>query len=154
MKLAGGGDLSEIDTAAFLEQAAEFDSTGDLRESLIKLRMTAFMTHPLPVARAADLRRWIDDGALRPDPGRRLPAPRHRSGRFGRCGTRRLLRTRTVNRFKRSQDPLVGLLRKLGDGASGVGDVVGAGASRVRRVDGRQRFGGAGDSGWATAPAE
>ena len=60
MKLAGGGDLSEIDTAAFLEQAAEYESTGDLRESLIKLRLTMFMTHPLPVARAADLRHWID----------------------------------------------------------------------------------------------
>ena len=62
MKLAGGGDLSEVDTTAFLEQAAEYESAGDLRESLIKLRLTVFMTHPLPVARAADLRHWIDSG--------------------------------------------------------------------------------------------
>src|SRR4051812_33832101 len=52
MKLAGGGDLAEIDTAAFLEQAADYEAAGDLRDSLLKLRMTAFMTHPMPVARA------------------------------------------------------------------------------------------------------
>jgi len=28
MKLAGGGDLTEIDTTAFLEQAAEYDRGG------------------------------------------------------------------------------------------------------------------------------
>src|SRR5215470_7006247 len=62
MKLAGGGDLSEIDTTAFLDQAAEYDKGGDLRDSLLKLRMVAFLTHPLPVARAAELRHWVDDG--------------------------------------------------------------------------------------------
>jgi hypothetical protein len=34
--------------------------------------------------------------------------------------------------FARSQDPLINLLRKLGDGASEVGDWVGAGAGRMR----------------------
>jgi Zn-dependent protease with chaperone function len=131
MKLAGGGDLSEIDTAAFLEQAAEFDSTGDLRESFIKLQMTAFMTHPLPVARAADLRRWIDDG----DYGRVLAGdyPRRDTDRDASVGgDAKAAADSYRDSFKRSQDPLVGLLRKLGDGTSGVGDVVGAGASRVR----------------------
>src|ERR1700754_4759698 len=63
MKLAGGGDLTQIDTAAFLEQAAEYDGGGDLRDSLHKLRMTAWSTHPVPVARAAALRVWVDSGA-------------------------------------------------------------------------------------------
>src|SRR4051812_18036155 len=63
MKLAGGGDLSQIDTAAFLEQAAEYESGGDLRDNIHKLGMTAFNTHPVPVARASDLRKWIDSGA-------------------------------------------------------------------------------------------
>ncbi len=131
MKLAGGGDLSEIDTAAFLEQAAEFESTGDLRESLIKLQMTAFTTHPLPVARAADLRRWIDDGHY----GRILAGeyPRRDDDRSASVGGDAKAAADSYREsFKRSQDPLVGLLRKLGDGSSGVGDVVGAGANRVR----------------------
>jgi Zn-dependent protease with chaperone function len=131
MKLAGGGDLTEIDTAAFLEQAAEYDSTGDLRESLIKLRMTAFMTHPLPVARAAELRHWIDDGQygriMAGDYPRRADDPDASVG-----GAAKEAADSYRDSFKRSQDPLVGLLRKLGDGASGMGDVVGAGASRVR----------------------
>jgi Zn-dependent protease with chaperone function len=62
MKLAGGGDLSEVDTTAFLEQAAEFERSGDLREGLIKIRMMAGRSHPLPVGRAASLRQWIDSG--------------------------------------------------------------------------------------------
>src|ERR1700750_2196403 len=37
MKLAGGGALSQIDTAAFLEQAAEYEGGGDLRDSIHKL---------------------------------------------------------------------------------------------------------------------
>jgi Zn-dependent protease with chaperone function len=62
MKLAGGGDLSQVDTTAFLEQAAEYEGGGDLRDSLIKLRMRTFTTHPVPVSRAAHLRRWVDSG--------------------------------------------------------------------------------------------
>src|SRR3954466_10859298 len=62
MKLAGGGDLSEGDTAAFLEQAGAVDRAGDLRDSFIKIRMVAGRSHPMPVARAAELRRWIDSG--------------------------------------------------------------------------------------------
>jgi Zn-dependent protease with chaperone function len=131
MKLAGGGDLSEIDTAAFLEQAAEYESSGDLRESLIKLQLTAFLTHPMPVARAADLRRWIDSGEY----GRILAGdyPRRDADRDASVsGDAKAAADSYRSEFRRSQDPLVGLLRKLGDGASGVGDVVGAGASRVR----------------------
>ena len=45
MKLAGGGDLSQIDTAAFLEQAAEYEGGGDLRDSIHKIGMTA-VEHP------------------------------------------------------------------------------------------------------------
>ena len=58
MKMAGGGDLSQIDTAAFLEQAAEYDGGGDLRDSLHKIGMTACSSEPVPVARAAELRKW------------------------------------------------------------------------------------------------
>jgi len=91
MKLAGGGDLSEVDTTAFLEQAAEYERAGDVRDSLIKLRKLVGRTHPLPIARAAELRRWIDSGeyqrmvaettrdvtvtAGRPSPTRSKPQP-------------------------------------------------------------------------------
>jgi Zn-dependent protease with chaperone function len=157
MKLAGGGDLSEVDTTAFLEQAAEYESAGDLRDSLIKLQLTTFLTHPLPVARAADLRRWIDSGAYQ----------RILSGDYPRRdGDREASMSGAVKdaadsyrqAFQRSQDPLVGLLRKLGDGAWGLSDVVGAGANRVRgwtnRGNGKSSEtppAGSGDDAWGSA---
>jgi Zn-dependent protease with chaperone function len=128
MKLAGGGDLTEVDVAAFLEQAAEYDRGGDLRDSMIKIGMVIDRSHPLPIARAAALRRWIDSGEY----------PRILSGEYPRrddpppSTVREDVKAAADSyreAFNHSQDPLVALLRRLGDGA---GDVVGAGANRFR----------------------
>ncbi|HKD98603.1 MAG TPA: M48 family metallopeptidase [Micromonosporaceae bacterium] len=131
MKLAGGSDLSEIDTTAFLEQAAEYQGGGDLRDSFIKLRMTVFQDHPMPVARAADLRQWIDSGAYASILSGNYPR-REDDASASVSADAKAAADSYREAFKTSQDPLVGLLRKLGDGASGVSDVVGAGATRVR----------------------
>jgi Zn-dependent protease with chaperone function len=131
MKLAGGGDLSQIDTAAFLEQAAEYDGGGDLRDSLHKLRMTAWSSHPVPVARAADLRRWVDSGEY----GRILAGTYPRRSEDETASLSAEMKAAAASyreAFERSPDPLVSLLRRLGDGASDVGDWVGAGAGRAR----------------------
>ncbi|HEX5595756.1 MAG TPA: M48 family metallopeptidase [Micromonosporaceae bacterium] len=131
MKLAGGGDLSQIDTAAFLEQAAEYDGGGDLRDSLHKIRMTAWSTHPVPVARAAELRHWVDSGEY----SRVLAGdyPRREDDRTATV-TEDIKAAAAAYRedFRRTQDPLVGLLRRLGDGASDLGEWMGAGAGRAR----------------------
>jgi len=151
MKLAGGSDLSQIDTAAFLEQAQEYESNGDIRDSLIKLMMILDMTHPLAVARAAALRSWIDAGVY----------ARILSGDYPRRETDKDASIRDDAReaaehyrdsFRHSQDPLVGLLRKLGDGAAGVGDVVGASANRVRGWMGNRRESGGTNGSTATDP--
>jgi Zn-dependent protease with chaperone function len=116
MKLAGGGDLSEVDTTAFLEQAAEFDRTGDLRESLIKFQMIMGMTHPLPVARAAQVRRWVDSGEY----GRILAGhyPRRDDDRTASVSADVKAAAESYRQeFSRTQDPLVSTLRKFGDGA-------------------------------------
>jgi hypothetical protein len=131
MKLAGGGDLSEIDTAAFLDQAAEYDRGGDLRDSLLKLRMVAFLTHPLPVARAAELRHWIEEGGYQRVLSGDYPR-RDDDASASLSDDVKAAADAYRSSFSRSQDPLVGLLRKLGDGASGMGEWVGAGAGRVR----------------------
>jgi Zn-dependent protease with chaperone function len=132
MKLAGGGDLSEVDTAAFLEQAAEYERTGDLRDGLIKIRMVMGSTHPLPVARAASLRQWIDSGAY----GRILAGdyPRRDDDRTASVTADAKEAAQSYREaFANSQDPLMSLLRRFGDGASStVGDWVGSGANRVR----------------------
>jgi Zn-dependent protease with chaperone function len=131
MKLAGGGDLREIDTAAFLEQAAEYDRGGDLRDSLIKLRMLIGLTHPLPVARAADLRNWVDNGSYRQILSGDYP--RRDDDREASVGADVKEAAEEYRRdFNRSEDPLAGLVRRFGDGATGMGEWVGTGAGRVR----------------------
>ncbi|MFF5181776.1 M48 family metallopeptidase [Micromonospora sp. NPDC000316] len=131
MKLAGGGDLSQIDTTAFLEQAAEYASGGDLRDSLHKIRMTAWSTHPAPVARAAQLRQWIDSGAY----GRVLAGDYPRRDDDASTSVSEEIKAAAESyreEFNRSTDPLVGLLRGLGDGANDVGEWVGGTAGRAR----------------------
>jgi hypothetical protein len=128
MKLAGGGDLSQIDTTAFLEQAAEYESGGDLRDSIHKIGLTAWSSHPVPVARAAELRKWIDGG----DYGRILSGDYPRRDSDGNASVTDDVKAAANSyreAFNLSQDPLVGLLRKLSDGAA---DLAGSAAGRAR----------------------
>jgi Zn-dependent protease with chaperone function len=121
MKLAGGGDLSEVDTTAFLEQAAEYERTGDLRDSVIKLQMLVGRTHPLPVARAASLRQWIDSGAY----GRILGGDYPRRDDDATASTSADVKAAAESyrqAFADSSDPLVSLVRRLGSGASRLRD--------------------------------
>jgi len=144
MKLAGGGDLSQIDTAAFLEQAAEYESGGDLRDSIHKIGMTLGSTHPVPVARASELRKWVDSGAYAEILGGDYPR-RDSDGDASVSDDVKAAAQSYRETFTNSQDPLVGLLRKLGDGA---GDLAGSAvrgargwmgdASRRGRQDGEE----------------
>lgn len=132
MKLAGGGDLSEVDTTAFLEQAAEYEHSGDVRDSLIKLMLVLPRTHPLPVARAAETRDWIDSGAYQ-----RILAgdyPRRDDDDDSASISEDVKEAAESYRqsFATSQDPLMKLLRRLGAGADGLGEWVGSGAGKVR----------------------
>lgn len=58
LKLAGGAHLGEIDVEEFLAQAAEYESSGDLRDGVLKLLNTENTTHPFSVTRAAEILRW------------------------------------------------------------------------------------------------
>lgn len=131
MKMAGGGDLSQIDTAAFLEQASEYDGGGDVRDSLHKIRMTLWSTHPVPVARAAALRQWIDSGGYQ----RILDGdyPRRDDDATASVTTEIKAAAESYREeFRRTQDPLVGLLRRLGDGATEMGEWAGGAAGKAR----------------------
>jgi Zn-dependent protease with chaperone function len=117
MKTAGGGDLSQIDTAAFLEQAAEYEGGGDLRDSIHKLGMTAFNSEPFPVARAAELRRWVDSG----DYARILGGdyPRRDDDRDASVTEDvKAAAAHYRDTFRDSPDPLVKLVRRVGGGAA------------------------------------
>lgn len=62
MKTAGGAQFAQLDTVAFMEQAAEYEASGDARDSLAKLMNIELATHPFAVMRAGQLRSWVDNG--------------------------------------------------------------------------------------------
>ncbi len=62
LKLAGGGTAEETDLNAFLEQADEYRSEGDLADSVFKVLNLLGTTHPFHTLRAAELRDWIESG--------------------------------------------------------------------------------------------
>jgi Zn-dependent protease with chaperone function len=62
MKIASGGHLDDLDQTSFFQQGAEYDAT-DLRDSVLKALLLESRTHPMPVSRASELRRWVDTGA-------------------------------------------------------------------------------------------
>lgn len=63
LKLAGGLRYDDqIDLDAFLVQAAEYETQGDMTDNVWKILNTAFRTHPFATVRAAALQRWIVSG--------------------------------------------------------------------------------------------
>jgi Zn-dependent protease with chaperone function len=128
MKIAGGGDLSQIDTAAFLEQAAEYEGGGDLRDSIHKIGLTLWNTHPVPVERAAEMRKWIDSGEYARILGGDYPR-RDSDGDASVTEDVKAAANSYRESFTTSQDPLVGLLRKFGGGAA---DLAGSAARGAR----------------------
>jgi hypothetical protein len=63
MKLASGGHLDDLDATSFFAQGNEYTETEDLRDSVLKLLLIERRSHPMPVSRASELRRWVDSGA-------------------------------------------------------------------------------------------
>jgi Zn-dependent protease with chaperone function len=63
LKMAGGaaGD-DELSLDAFMEQAASYETQGDLADKVWQVINTAFRTHPFGTVRAAELDRWIKSG--------------------------------------------------------------------------------------------
>jgi hypothetical protein len=56
--LAGARNPDDLDIAAFLDQAEEYESRGDVRDSVLKLLQISGQTHPLAALRAAELQKW------------------------------------------------------------------------------------------------
>lgn len=60
-KLAGGSQtiLPEINLAAILQQAEEYEDSGDgLIEQILKVNMMLLQTHPFPIVRAKEIMEW------------------------------------------------------------------------------------------------
>ncbi|MBF4161278.1 M48 family metallopeptidase [Nocardioides acrostichi] len=131
MQLASGGHLEQLDQASFLEQAREYDESGDVRDSVLKLLAMENASHPFAVSRAAELRRWLDSGeytrVLAGDYPRRTDDHDASLSDAARDAARSYQQA-----FERSQDSLASTLRDLGGTAGQMaGSVVGSVRNRV-----------------------
>jgi Zn-dependent protease with chaperone function len=62
LKLAGGGNMAEMNLDAFMEQAREYEEMGGPVDAIYKILNMLGMTHPFHTLRAAELQNWIDNG--------------------------------------------------------------------------------------------
>lgn len=123
MKSASGGRLDELDPTAFLAQGQEYESSGDVRDSLMKMMLLEASDHPFAVVRATELRRWIDDGAYVEILRGSYPRRSDDAGASPTEAARDAAKD-YAEAFKRSQDPLTRIVRDLGDNAGGLKDWV------------------------------
>ncbi len=63
MKMTGGGKIGEMDLSRFLDQAAEYDRTGNAGESFFKFINMLTVSHPFPVIRLPEIKAWRDGGS-------------------------------------------------------------------------------------------
>ena len=132
--LAGARGPGDVDTAEFLNQAKEYQSSGDVRDSVLKLLNTMELTHPLAVVRAAELQRWAASEEYRDILAGNYP---RRGGEPHSTWTQDMKDAAKSykDNFSNSTDPLAKVINEVG---SAIGDVAGS----VWR-----RFSGNGNSG-------
>lgn len=123
MKLAGGSYVKRMDVAAFLDQAREYDKAGDVRDGLLKLLNLQGASHPFTAPRAAELDRWsrsseyerILDGEY----------PRRDQDDDTKLGEEIRGAAKSYrDSMNQTADPLVRVLRDLGDGATSAGEKI------------------------------
>ena len=117
--MAGGTSPGDVDIPSFLQQATEYDSVEDIRDSIHKLRYVAWMTHPLAVVRAAQLQKWAASeeyrGILAGDYPRRVAdAPADTWGADVKSAADSYRES-----WSESNDPLVKALSTVGEAVSG-----------------------------------
>ena len=62
LKMAGGGDMTQMDLNSFLAQAKEYEESGGALDRVFKILNTLPQSHPFNTLRAAELERWIAGG--------------------------------------------------------------------------------------------
>ena len=124
MKLAGGAHLHEMNPMVFIDQGREYESTGDVRDSLLRFSITKDETHPFPAVRALDLTRWIDSGAYARVMTGEYPRRSEDSSASAREAAKDAFDSYTEG-IRSSSDPLMGKVRDFMREAGAVGDRLG-----------------------------
>ncbi len=120
MKLAGGNHLHQMNVDAFLAQAEEYESGGDLRDSVLKIMNVLPRSHPFTTVRAAELKKWAESR----DYQRIMDGhyPRREDDRDTSVSDSiRESASHYTESVKNSKDPLMGLVRDIAGGAGDLG---------------------------------
>ena len=108
-----------------MQQAADYEGSGDLRDGVLKLLNTERTTHPLPVVRAAELKRWSESDEYRDILAGNYPLRADDKDASFTDNAREAARTYR-KRMDESTDPLVaavrGLTTTVGTAADGLVD--------------------------------
>jgi Zn-dependent protease with chaperone function len=126
--LAGARNPNDIDVAGFLDQAEEYETRGDVRDSVLKLLQLSGKSHPLAALRAAELQKW----AAGPDYAEILAGnyPRRSDDKDAPMSDDVKAAANSYKQnFTTSGDPLYKLVGKIGSVAGTAG---GSAANRVR----------------------
>jgi Zn-dependent protease with chaperone function len=121
MKLAGGNHLHEMNVDAFLEQADEYESAGDLRDSVLKILNVLPRSHPFATVRAAELKKW----AATRDYQRIMDGHYPKRGEDKETKVSESLRESAAHyasEVRDSKDPLMKLVTDIAGGAGELGD--------------------------------
>ena len=62
LRMAGGGEPSEMSVQEFILQAEEYKESGDVADQIFKVIYLMATTHPFYVLRVSELRSWIESG--------------------------------------------------------------------------------------------
>ncbi len=62
LKMAGGGDMKQMNLDEFLVQAKDYEESGGALDRIFQILNTLDRTHPFSTLRAAELQRWIEAG--------------------------------------------------------------------------------------------
>lgn len=117
---------------AFLDQAREYDTAGDVRDGLLKVLNLLGTTHPFAVSRVAELDKWRRSGEYDTIIGGAYP---HRADDANAKISEEVRAAASSYResWSQSQDPFIGVLRDVAEGAVNAGERI---FNRFSRRDG------------------
>ncbi|CAL9538118.1 M48 family metallopeptidase [Streptomyces sp. enrichment culture] len=134
MKIAGGNHLHEMNVDAFLEQADEYEASGDLRDSVLKILNVLPRSHPFTTVRAAELKKWQASRDFQRIMDGHYPRREEDKDASVRDSWRESASS-YAGEVKNSKDPLMKLVNDIAGGAGDLGE-------RVRRGFGGFASGG------------
>ena len=136
MKLAGGGMTDQMDMDTFMNQAEEYEGHGNVLDGVMKVVNLLGRTHPFPVLRIREIRRWVDSGEY----DAILGGDYERRNADDQASVyQEVLRSASSYRenVEVSSDPLMVALRRMGEGLGSAGRSV-AGWVRRSSEDGEE----------------